>query len=234
MLRSCQPAGVPGPARRTRCQSGAPTARWRALSRACAPSPLRGVAGPARHGRVPVSGHIVAGLVAGLCESAPDAGDTAESRGHRPPSLAAGPQGQPESLLLSRQPRASQRNDLWMDLWTIWMNAQINHCTAVDARGCGKVDNRTAQSCQAAAVCRPRGTPVLPRRVTQRVKAPDRRRQGTGRCIAAQDALKVRGAGDNHEVSYHLTAHQMGGRGTPADVLRSRGLTHSRTGAAVP
>jgi pimeloyl-ACP methyl ester carboxylesterase len=77
-----------------------------------------------------------------------------------------------------------------MDLWTIWMNAQINHGIAVDARGCGKVDNRTAQSCQAAAFRGPRGTPVLPRRVSQRVKAPDRRQHDTGRCIAVQDALK--------------------------------------------
>lgn len=30
------------------------------------------------------------------------------------------------------------------------MNAQANHCMAVDARGCGKVDNRTPQSSQAA------------------------------------------------------------------------------------
>jgi hypothetical protein len=75
------------------------------------------------------------------------------------------------------------------------MNAQIKHCRAVDARGCGKVDNRTAQSCQAAAVRCPPGTPVLPRRVSQHVKAPDRRRQGTGRRIAIQDALKVRGLG---------------------------------------
>jgi hypothetical protein len=30
------------------------------------------------------------------------------------------------------------------------MNAQANHSTAVDARGCGKVDNRTAQSRHAA------------------------------------------------------------------------------------
>jgi hypothetical protein len=30
------------------------------------------------------------------------------------------------------------------------MNAQANHCMTVDARGCGKVDNRTAQSGQAS------------------------------------------------------------------------------------
>lgn len=82
------------------------------------------------------------------------------------------------------------------------MNAQINHCIAVDARGCGKVDNRTAPSCQAAGFRRPRGTTVLPRRVSQRVKASDRRRQGIGRRIAVQDALKVRGAGDDHGISY--------------------------------
>jgi len=29
------------------------------------------------------------------------------------------------------------------------MNAQAIHCITVDARGCGKVDNRTAQPCQA-------------------------------------------------------------------------------------
>jgi hypothetical protein len=168
MPRSCQRAGVPGPAQRTRCQSGASTARWRALSRALAPSPLRRVAGPARRGRVPVSGDVVVGRVGGLCEGAPDGRDPAESPGHRPSLARRGSQGQPESLLLSRQPRASQRNDLWMDLWTIWVNAQVNYGIAVDARGCGKVDNRTAQSCQAAAFRCPRGTPVLPRRVAAR------------------------------------------------------------------
>ena len=28
------------------------------------------------------------------------------------------------------------------------MNGQANHCITVDARGCGKVDNRTERSCQ--------------------------------------------------------------------------------------
>jgi len=91
MPRSCQPAGVPGPARRTRCQSGASTARG-ALCLALAPSPVRGVAGAARRGRVPASGHVVAGLVAGLRESAPDAGDPAESPGHRPSLARSGSQ----------------------------------------------------------------------------------------------------------------------------------------------
>ena len=31
-----------------------------------------------------------------------------------------------------------------MDLWTIWVNLQINHGIAVDGLGCGNVDNRTA------------------------------------------------------------------------------------------
>jgi hypothetical protein len=157
MPRSCQRAGVPGPAQRTRCQSGAATARWRALSRALAPIPLSGVAGPAQGGRVPVSGDVVAGLAAGLRERTPDGRDPAESPGHRPSLARRGSQGQPESLLLSRQPRASQRNDLCMDLWTIWVNAQASHCIAVDTRGCGKVDNRTAHPCQAAAYRCPRG-----------------------------------------------------------------------------
>jgi hypothetical protein len=150
MPRSCQPTGVPGPAQRTRCQSAASRARWGALSRALASSPLRRVAGPARRGRVPASKHVVAGLVAGLRESAPDGRDPAESPGHKPPHSQLVPDKR-VSLLLSRQSRASQRNDLCMDLWTIWMNVQINHCIAVDARGCGKVDNRTAQSCQRQA-----------------------------------------------------------------------------------
>jgi len=34
---------------------------------------------------------------------------------------------------------------LCKDLWTHWGNAQATHCIAVDARGCGKVDNRTAE-----------------------------------------------------------------------------------------
>ena len=153
----CQPAGVPGPAQHIRCQSGATAARWGTLLRALAPSPLRRVAGPARRGRAPASGHVVAGLVAGLRDSGPDAGDPAKSPGHKPPSLAADPGASVRACSCHASPAASQRNNLCMDLWTIWMNAQVNHCIAVDARGCGKVDNRTAQSCQAAAFRYPRG-----------------------------------------------------------------------------
>ena len=46
-----------------------------------------------------------------------------------------------ESVHLSHQPGAGQ--PLCKDLWTHWRNAQATHCIAVDARGCGKVDNRT-------------------------------------------------------------------------------------------
>jgi hypothetical protein len=91
MPRSCQPPGVPRPAQRTRCQSGASTARWRALSVALAPSRIRRVAGPARRGPYPTSGHVVADPVARLREGPPDGGDPAESLGHKPPSLAASP-----------------------------------------------------------------------------------------------------------------------------------------------
>ena len=116
MPRSCQSPGVPGPAQRTRCQSGASTARWRALSPA--PSSLRRVAGPVRRGCVPASGHVVADPIAGLCESAPDGGDPAESLGHRPPSLAAGPRASVRACFCHASP-GSQSNDLCMDLWTI-------------------------------------------------------------------------------------------------------------------
>ena len=97
------------------------------------------------------------------------------------PLARSGSQGQRESLLLSRQPRASQSNDLCVNLWTISINAQINHCIAVDTRRCGKVDNRTAQSCQAAAFRCPQGTAVLPLPASRLHQDSDRRRQVTGR-----------------------------------------------------
>jgi hypothetical protein len=50
----------------------------------------------------------------------------------------------------SQRSQGCQRSPLCRGLWTSWMNAQANHCITVDARGCGKVDNRTAQSGQAA------------------------------------------------------------------------------------
>jgi len=175
--RSCQSPGVPGPAQRTRRQPGASTAQWRALP--LAPSSLRRVAGPAQRGCVPASRHAVAGPIAGLRESAPDGRDPAGSPGHKPPR--GGSQGRRESSLLSRQPRASQSNDLCVNLWTISVNAQINHCIAVDTRRCGKVDNRTAQSCQAAAFRCPQGTAVLPLPASRLHQDSDRRRQVTGR-----------------------------------------------------
>jgi len=51
-------------------------------------------------------------------------------------------QGQHESRLLSRQPRACQASVLCISLWIVSVNMLVNHCTAVDVRGCGKVDNR--------------------------------------------------------------------------------------------
>jgi hypothetical protein len=185
----CQPAGVPGPAQHIRCQSGAAAARWGALLRALAPSPLRRVAGPARRGRAPADGHVVAGLVAGLRNSGPDAGDPAESPGHKPPSLAADRRASVRACSYHASPGASQRNNLCMDLWAIWVNAQVSHFIAVDARGCGKVDNRTAQSCQAAALRCPRGRWCCRFLPPSAPRPPDRRRQGTGRCIAAQATL---------------------------------------------
>jgi hypothetical protein len=50
-------------------------------------------------------------------------------------------QGQRESMLLSRQPRACQTNALCISLWMISVNMLLSHGTAVDGRGCGKVDN---------------------------------------------------------------------------------------------
>ena len=58
------------------------------------------------------------------------------------PRMQKGPRGQHESMLLSRQPRACQANALCIILWRIWVNRLVNHYTAVDGRGCGKVDNR--------------------------------------------------------------------------------------------
>jgi hypothetical protein len=202
----CQPAGVPGPAQHIRCQSGAAAARWGALLRALAPSPLRRVAGPARRGRAPADGHVVAGLVAGLRNSGPDAGDPAESPGHKPPSLAADRRASVRACSYHASPGASQRNNLCINLWAIWVNAQVSHFIAVDARGCGKVDNRTAQSCQAAALRCPRGRWCCRFLPPSAPRPPDRRRQGTGRCIAAQATLaascrerpKGPKPGDNH------------------------------------
>ena len=51
-------------------------------------------------------------------------------------------QGQHESRLLSRQPRACQASVLCISLWIVSVNMLVNRCTAVDMRGCGKVDNR--------------------------------------------------------------------------------------------
>ena len=31
---------------------------------------------------------------------------------------------------------------MWISLWMIRVNTLFNHCTAVDERACGKVDNR--------------------------------------------------------------------------------------------
>jgi hypothetical protein len=49
--------------------------RLGALPRALAPRTLRRVAGRVRRRRVPVSGHVVAGITGGLWESDADAGD---------------------------------------------------------------------------------------------------------------------------------------------------------------
>ena len=203
MPPSCQPAGVPGPAQHIRCQSGATAARWGTLLRALAPSPLRRVAGPARRGRAPASGHVVAGLVAGLRDSGPDAGDPAESPGHKPPSLAADPGASVRACSITPAPQPASVTSLCISLWTIWMNAQVNHCIAVDARGCGKVDNRTAQSCQAAALRCPRGRwccRFLPRSASRPRTVAGRAPAGASPLRppspqAAGNARKVRNAG---------------------------------------
>ena len=48
-------------------------------------------------------------------------------------------QGKRGSLLLSHQPGGRPEWHLCRDLRTHWMNAQVSHWIAVDARGCGKV-----------------------------------------------------------------------------------------------
>ena len=53
-----------------------------------------------------------------------------------------GSRGQPESMLLSRQPRACQANVLCISLWMISEDTLVNHRRVVDERGCGKVDNQ--------------------------------------------------------------------------------------------
>jgi len=68
------------------------------------------------------------------------------------------------------------------------MNAQISHCVAVDTRGCGKVDNHTAQSCQAAAFRCPHGGGATAYCLVAASRL-GRRRQVTGRPIAVQAAL---------------------------------------------
>jgi hypothetical protein len=64
-----------------------------------------------------------------------------------------GPPGQHESMLLSRQPRACQASALCISLWMISVNKLVNHYTAVDGHGCGKVDNRCG--IRSRAFCRP-------------------------------------------------------------------------------
>lgn len=66
------------------------------------------------------------------------------------PLARSGPRASARACCDHTSPQAGQRNTLCGGLWTHWMNAQASHGIAVDARGCGKVDNRTAQSCQAA------------------------------------------------------------------------------------
>jgi len=50
------------------------------------------VAGLTLSGRVPASGYVAAGLIAGVRESSPDGRDSAEPSGHKPPSLKAVPE----------------------------------------------------------------------------------------------------------------------------------------------
>jgi hypothetical protein len=39
-------------------------------------------------------------------------------------------------------PGPAKANVLCITLWMVWVNLLVNHCIAVDRRGCGKVDNR--------------------------------------------------------------------------------------------
>ncbi len=98
--RGCQPAGVQGPAQHIRCQARATAARAGAVLRGLALSPFRRMAGLARRGRAPASRQTVAGLVAGLRESVPDAGILPS-----PLAISASQQipGQAESLPLTQQ-----------------------------------------------------------------------------------------------------------------------------------
>ena len=51
------------------------------------------------------------------------------------------PQGQRESMLLSRQPRACKASVLCISLWRLSPNGLVSICAAVDQQPCGKVDN---------------------------------------------------------------------------------------------
>jgi hypothetical protein len=52
-----------------------------------------------------------------------------------------GSRGQPESMLLSRQPRGSQASVLCISLWMIYSNTLVSPCENVEERACGNVDN---------------------------------------------------------------------------------------------
>jgi hypothetical protein len=57
-----------------------------------------------------------------------------------------GPWGQRESTLQSRQPRVCKASVLCISLWMVSTNRLTTCCTAVDERGCGKVDNSQGTS----------------------------------------------------------------------------------------
>ena len=60
---------------------------------------------------------------------------------HELPAALDGAQGQHESMLLSRQPRACQASALCISLWMVYVYTLVSYYRAVDERGCGKVDN---------------------------------------------------------------------------------------------
>ena len=57
-----------------------------------------------------------------------------------------GSQGQRESTLQSRQPRGCKASVLCISLWMVSANRLVSCRTAVDERGCGKVDNSQGTS----------------------------------------------------------------------------------------
>jgi len=63
------------------------------------------------------------------------------ARADRAPA-STGPRASMRACSNHASPGACQANVLCIRLWMVSMNMLVGHCSAVDGRGCGKVDNR--------------------------------------------------------------------------------------------